>query len=95
MFLERTDPNPRHGVHLLWAGEKVRPEHLLPAPTIEERLPLEPGKQEFVALPALVTMKVTKQTATRIGFTAVILIEVDLLSRALLPQLAEQNSLAV
>src|SRR3954453_8700821 len=21
MFLERTDPNPRHGVHLLWAGE--------------------------------------------------------------------------
>jgi hypothetical protein len=22
MFLERTDPNPRHAVHLIWAGEK-------------------------------------------------------------------------
>src|SRR5437588_837647 len=26
MFLENTDPNPRHAVHLIWAGEKVRPE---------------------------------------------------------------------
>jgi hypothetical protein len=25
MFLERGDPNPRKGIHLLWAGEKVRP----------------------------------------------------------------------
>src|SRR5437870_7379997 len=24
MFLERTDPNPRYGVHLIWAGEKVK-----------------------------------------------------------------------
>ena len=23
MFLERDDPNPRHAVHLIWAGEKV------------------------------------------------------------------------
>src|SRR3954447_26834278 len=30
MFLERSDPNPRKGVHLLWAGEKVRPEYPLP-----------------------------------------------------------------
>src|SRR5580692_9299549 len=22
MFLERSDPNPRRGIHLLWAGEK-------------------------------------------------------------------------
>src|ERR1700745_3295368 len=27
MFLERTNPNPRQAVHLLWAGEKVRPEY--------------------------------------------------------------------
>src|SRR5438132_6606733 len=26
MFLERTDPNPRYAVHLVWAGEKIRPE---------------------------------------------------------------------
>src|SRR5437667_11406143 len=24
MFLDRADPNPRHAVHLLWAGAKVR-----------------------------------------------------------------------
>src|SRR3954453_11473632 len=29
MFLERGDSNPRHAVHLIWAGEKVRPESLL------------------------------------------------------------------
>src|SRR5881398_794824 len=37
MFLEKTDPNPRRGVHLVWAGEKVRPEYLLPSPAIDER----------------------------------------------------------
>src|SRR3954447_6601129 len=36
MFLERADPNPRKAVHLIWAGEKVRPEHPLPAPGVEE-----------------------------------------------------------
>src|SRR5262245_37422482 len=34
MFLEQNDPNPRHGVHLIWAGEKVRPEYSLPSPGI-------------------------------------------------------------
>ncbi len=56
MFLERSDPNPRNGVHLVWAGEKVRPENLLPAPTIDERTALEPGRQ-VVALHGLVIMK--------------------------------------
>src|SRR5436305_14252976 len=37
MFLDRSNPNPRHGVHLLWAGEKIRPEYPLPSPTVEER----------------------------------------------------------
>src|SRR3954447_5825283 len=32
MFLERSDPNPRKAVHLLWAGEKVRPDYSLPSP---------------------------------------------------------------
>ena len=56
MFLERTDPNPRKGVHLLWAGEKVRPENPLPAPTVEERELLEPGKY-VVSMAGLVRMK--------------------------------------
>src|ERR1700730_8314078 len=37
MFLERDDPNPRHAVHLIWAGEKVRPDSALPSPAIDER----------------------------------------------------------
>src|SRR5712691_6118999 len=37
MFLERSDPNPRKGVHVLWAGEKVRPESPLPSPSMDER----------------------------------------------------------
>jgi hypothetical protein len=56
MFLERTDPNPRHAVHLIWAGEKVRPECPLPSPAVDEREALEPGKQ-VVSLPGLVRMK--------------------------------------
>jgi hypothetical protein len=56
MFLERSDPNPRKGVHLLWAGEKVRPEYPLPSPTVDEREMLEPGKQ-VVSLAGLVRMK--------------------------------------
>jgi len=56
MFLEKSDPNPRKGVHLLWAGQKVRPEYPLPSPTIEERMQLEPG-QYVVTLDGLVRMK--------------------------------------
>jgi hypothetical protein len=56
MFLERTNPNPREAVHLLWAGERVRPEYPLPSPTIDERQQLDPGKH-VVLLPGLVRMK--------------------------------------
>jgi hypothetical protein len=56
MFLEQTDPNPRKGVHLLWSGEKVRPESSVPSPTVEERVALQPGKY-VVSLPGLVRMK--------------------------------------
>jgi hypothetical protein len=56
MFLERDDPNPRQAVHLIWAGEKVRPEYPLPAPSIDQRQALEPGTH-VVALLALVLMK--------------------------------------
>lgn len=56
MFLERNDPNPRNGVHLVWAGEKVRAADTLPAPSIDERVTLEPERQ-VVTLPALVAMK--------------------------------------
>jgi hypothetical protein len=56
MFLVRDDPNPRRAVHLVWAGEKVRSEDSLPAPSVDERQALEPGKQ-VVSLAGLVRMK--------------------------------------
>ena len=34
MFLDRADPNPRHAVHIVWAGEKVRPEYDYPSPDV-------------------------------------------------------------
>ena len=58
MFLEPADPNPRHGVHLVWAGEKVKADDPVPTPTIDERQELEPGKS-VVTLAGLVRMKLT------------------------------------
>jgi len=58
MFISRTDPNPRHGVHLVWAGEVVRPHELVPAPTMEDRH-MMPGGRHVVSLAKLVEMKLT------------------------------------
>jgi hypothetical protein len=58
MFIDREDPNPRHGVHLVWAGEKVRPHEPVPAPSVEDRQTL-PGGRQVVSLQKLVEMKLT------------------------------------
>jgi hypothetical protein len=92
MFLERSDPNPRKGVHLLWAGEKVRPEYPLPSPSVEDREMLEPGKQ-VVSLAGLVRMKLmSNRDQDRVHLRD--LIEVGLVPRDLLqtlpPELASR-----
>ena len=56
MFLDREDPNPRHAVHLVWAGERVRPEYEWPSPAIQERQELSAGLP-VVSLAGLVRMK--------------------------------------
>jgi hypothetical protein len=56
MFLDRKDPSPRKGIHLVWAGEKVRPENSCAAPDLTQCEELEPGKS-VVSLPPLVQMK--------------------------------------
>ncbi|MFV1966046.1 MAG: nucleotidyltransferase family protein [Pirellulaceae bacterium] len=56
MFLDDRDPNPRHAVHLIWAGEHLRPGLPLPSPAIDERTTL-PGGHEVVSLGGLVRMK--------------------------------------
>jgi hypothetical protein len=55
MFLDGPDAKPSDSVHLLLAGEKVRPEHLLPSPdlsTVED-----PAGFRVITLEALVFMK--------------------------------------
>jgi hypothetical protein len=85
MLLERDDPNPRRAVHLLWAGEKVRPEYPLPSPMIEEIDLLEPGIP-VVSLLGLVRMKLM---ANRDHDRAHLrdMIDVGLISRSTLQQL--------
>jgi hypothetical protein len=56
MFLDQTDPNPRRGVHLVWAGERVRPHYESASPTIDQRETLAEGLS-VVALAGLVQMK--------------------------------------
>lgn len=92
MFVERTDPNPRKAVHLLWAEEKVRPENSLSSPAVEEREILEAGKP-VVSLPGLVRMKLmANRDQDRVHLRD--LIEVDLIHRDLLatlpPELASR-----
>jgi hypothetical protein len=88
MFLERDDPNPRQAVHLVWAGEKVRPEYPLPAPSIDQRQALEPGTQ-VVSLPALVLMKLlSNRDQDRLHLRD--LIEVGLVTRDFLKDLPRE-----
>jgi hypothetical protein len=82
MFLDRDDPNPRHAVHLVWAGEKVRPEYELPSPPIDERQELSPGLP-VVSLAGLVRMKLlSNRDRDRVHLTD--MIEVGLIGREML-----------
>jgi hypothetical protein len=57
MFLDGPTGRPRDAVHVVFAGEKVRPEYATPSPDIAES---EPAAQfQVVALEALVRMKLT------------------------------------
>ncbi len=85
MFLERADPNPRHAVHIIWAGEKVRPENAHPAPSIDEQEMLDPGKP-VVSLAGLVAMKLlANRDQDRVHLRD--LIDVGLVNRDLLKNL--------
>ena len=56
MFVDRHDPNPRHAVQIVWAGEIVRAGDVVAAPDMADRTTL-PGDYEVVTLPRLVEMK--------------------------------------
>jgi hypothetical protein len=56
-FLDGPRAKARDAVHVVFAGEKVRPEYLLPAPDVSESEPA--GAFRVVTLDALVRMKLT------------------------------------
>ncbi len=57
VFLDGPEANVRDAVHVVPAGEKVRPDSLLPAPDVAEAEPAD--RFRLVTLPALVRMKLT------------------------------------
>lgn len=58
IFVDPDEPSRRSGIHLVWAGEKVRPSYLHPTPDVDEAL-REAGAFVVLDLPALVRMKLT------------------------------------
>jgi hypothetical protein len=57
IFLDGPDAKARDAVHIVLAGEKVRPEYPSPAPDITETS--KPGSFSVLSLEALVRMKLT------------------------------------
>ena len=57
MFLDGPDAGPKDAVHVIFAGEKVRPSSLAPAPDVNDSS--KPQDFRLVALEALVRMKLT------------------------------------
>jgi hypothetical protein len=57
LFLDGPDAKARDAVHVIFAGEKVRPDYALPAPDVIESEPAEAFR--VVRLDALVRMKLT------------------------------------
>jgi len=55
MFRDGAEGKPSEAVHLLFAGEKTRPDHPLPAPEIQTVD--DPGNFRVIALESLVAMK--------------------------------------
>lgn len=55
MFRDGPEGKPSEAVHLLFAGEKTRPDHLMPAPEIETVT--DPANFCVIRLESLVTMK--------------------------------------
>ena len=58
LFLDPDEPSRRAGVHLVWAGERVRPSYAAPSPSVDEAV-RDPEGFLVLDLPALVRMKLT------------------------------------
>ncbi len=85
MLLDRSDPNPRHAVHLVWAGEIVRAGEKYPTPSLAGEQYKDAGVP-VVALGDLVLMKTSaNRDQDRVHLRD--MIDVGLLDRSFLAQL--------
>lgn len=57
MFLDGPNGKPSQAIHILLAGEKVRPDYVEPAPRVDETEPMQDWRS--INLEALVRMKLT------------------------------------
>ncbi len=88
MFLDRDDPNPRSAVHLVWSDEKVRPQHPLPSPSVDQHQLLA-GQLPVISLEALVLMKLmANRDLDRVHLRD--LIDVGLIDRNILGRLPDE-----
>ena len=58
LFIDPDEPSKKSGVHLVWAGELIRPSYSVESPTVEESVRDDEGYW-VLDLPALVRMKLT------------------------------------
>jgi len=58
LFTDPEEPSRRAGVHLVWAGAKVRPSYSESAPAVDE-IVRDPSGFAVLDLPALIRMKLT------------------------------------
>lgn len=58
LFIDPDEPSKKSGVHLVWAGERVRPSYTVLSPTLDEAV-RDPEGFLVLDLPALVRMKLT------------------------------------
>lgn len=88
MLLEQDNPNPRRAVHLIWAGEKVRPEYVMASPAVSDIQRLQSDKP-VVPLLGLVQMKLmASRDQDRVHLRD--MIGVDLVTRELLADLPSE-----
>lgn len=86
MFLDGPDAGPRDAVHVVFASEKVRPDHVLAAPDVNEQELIK--DTSTIALEALTRMKLTSfRDKDRVHLRD--LLEVGLLDATWLPRLPE------
>lgn len=58
LYIDPDEPSRRSGVHLVWAGERVRPSYDIETPSVDEAV-IDPDGFRVLDLPALVRMKLT------------------------------------